>query len=442
MINFSPGRRRATLTLLVIALVGVIVIVWAYRSTDGLYSGSPRHEITNRSFAQRTGSYFSPPPVNPLQAPDVTEIPIPGFPTGNAIWGATGRDDRGHIWFGVSERSGTHSARLYEYIPETGETINRGDVIAELNRLGLQQEEGKRQSKIHSKIIQADDGFLYFSSMDEQGEKGDGSVLPTWGSHFWRILPGEHVWEHLFSAPEGLIAVSGVGRWIYALGYWDHVLYQYDSVTGLLRKKNVGSVDGHISRNFIADERGHVFVPKLLRARFGDNQDDPKGLLVTALVEFDRNLDELGATPLVHYANDEEPHDNLGILGSVYFADKSIIFVTHLGYLYRISPSLDGPSLVDGLGWFHPEGTAFTPALFTYEGKHLLVGIGRRKREFAWLVYDLSTNSSVAIPFAPNGGVFGSNTRDDRGRFYVAGRRRTEGPKRHMPVLLQLQIKQ
>lgn len=69
--------------------------------------------------------------------------------------------------------------------------------------------QGEEQIKIHSKIIQMDDGWLYFTSREETGERADGSQLPRWRSHFWRYSPSADHWEHLFSAPEGLIAVSG-----------------------------------------------------------------------------------------------------------------------------------------------------------------------------------------------------------------------------------------
>ena len=69
--------------------------------------------------------------------------------------------------------------------------------------------------------------------------------------HFWRYKPSADHWQHLFAAPEGLIAVSGVGRFVYALGYWGHILYQYDTHTRESRQIRVGSEGGHISRNLI-----------------------------------------------------------------------------------------------------------------------------------------------------------------------------------------------
>ena len=42
------------------------------------------------------------PAATPAPPPAVTMVPIPYFNGANAIWGATGQDARGHIWFGVT----------------------------------------------------------------------------------------------------------------------------------------------------------------------------------------------------------------------------------------------------------------------------------------------------------------------------------------------------
>ena len=63
--------------------------------------------------------------------------------------------------------------------------------------------------------------------------------------------------------PEALIAVAVGDRYAYALGYFGHVLFQFDTATRDVKRIPVGSVGGHVSRNFIADYRGHAFVPRL-----------------------------------------------------------------------------------------------------------------------------------------------------------------------------------
>ena len=107
--------------------------------------------------------------------PDATVVPLPYFEGAHAIWGATGQDSRGHIWFGVTTGGLTpNSAHLIEYVPETGRFTDRGDVVGELRRAGRLRA-GEAQAKIHSKIVQGPDNFVYFASMDEEGENADGS---------------------------------------------------------------------------------------------------------------------------------------------------------------------------------------------------------------------------------------------------------------------------
>lgn len=73
---------------------------------------------------------FARPPAEPLRVPEISPIELPAFPGACAIWGARGRDDRGHMRFGVSaageERS---SAHLLEFDPDSRALVDRGDVL-------------------------------------------------------------------------------------------------------------------------------------------------------------------------------------------------------------------------------------------------------------------------------------------------------------------------
>ena len=385
-------------------------------------------------FARRTGSFFSPAPTEPYGLPQVVELWTPPLKDDAAIWGATGRDVHGRIWYGVSTGN---SARLFELDPNTNESFARGDVLTSLKSLGL-YEEGMSQTKIHTRIVQADDGFLYFASMDEHGEAVDGSRLPDHGSHIWRLKPGGQSWEHVQAVPEALIAMSGGGRWVYALGYFGHVLYQLDTQTSEVRSTRIGSVGGHASRNFLADPRGHAYVPRMM--------SNDEGTFAATLVELDATLRELGETPLKHYfAGDPRTDRSHGITGAVYLADESMVFTTHLGFLYRIVPQQEGPAEVMPLGWFHPDGSAEAESLFTYAGRRYLLGVARRQgKPYQWLVYDLISRSSRAVdlrlvdlitPPRKNTLLFGSMTRDDLGRFYIVGRYHRNGIE---PLILQV----
>ncbi|MCE9544647.1 MAG: hypothetical protein K8T25_03895 [Planctomycetia bacterium] len=390
---------------------------------------------------RRTGSYFEPTREDRTGRPEVVEIAVPNTYGSNAIWGATGRDALGRVWYGVTESWGEFpSAHLFQLDPATLQSADMGDVVSQLQRAGIARQ-GERQQKIHSRIVQADDGFLYFASMDEAGEKEDGSQLPTWGGHLWRLRLSDYHWEHLAATPEALLAVGTSGKLVYALGYFDHVLYQFDTRTSKLRSVRVGAVEGHTTRNFLVDGRGHAFVPRLSAAPPGSSalaidsaaagaKPPPP---VASLVEYDADLQEIGRTPLQYYANPaESPAMCHGIVGLCDLADGSLVMVTHVGYLYRVTPSASGPAQVTPLGWFHPQGTSYTPSLFTPDGSRYLLGLGQRgKGPFQWLSFDLTTGRSqaanvvIADLFTPPRQdmiVYGSMTTDFQGRFYMAGR--------------------
>lgn len=418
-------------------------------------TGNRPGQIQSKGDERSWGPFFQDPPADPFALPRVEQIPIPEFPGSYAIWGATGRDDLGHIWFGVSSDGvPTPSAHLFQYRAASRQLTDWGDAVGQLQRSGLHRE-GESQMKIHSRIVMADDGYLYFASMDEHGESAASDRPPTWGSHLWRMKPQGGPWEHLRAVPEGLIAVSCTGRLVYALGYYDHMLYQYDTQTGQFRQVKVGSVGGHISRNFVSDYRGHVYVPRLREASVEDKKAAAAAGakapdILTTLVEFNGELEELRETPLDHYGADR-PGASHGIIAFTYLVNRWIVVATHKGFLYMIAPQGQGPAAVTPLGWFHPEGATYTPALFSFAGRRYLLGIAQRGGgRFDWLVYDLRTRSGHAeplqLPQLSRRGqekdllLYGSTTRDNQGAFYLAGRYIEMPEFRKRPVLLRLQV--
>lgn len=372
------------------------------------------------TYEELTGSLFTPPAGDPLRAPKVRVLQAPDFTGATAVWGSTGRDRRGNIWFGFSASGDGGSARLYQFDPEGDTWRDHGSVTDQLKALGRYRP-GEGQVKIHSRIVAAGDGLLYFASSDEEGEKEDGSAQPRWGGHLWRIDPASGKWQHLLAAPEALIAVAGVGRYVYALGYWDHVLYQYDTLIGTTKRKLIGSVGGHISRNLVADARGHAFVPRVRRAA--------NGALSAALVELDSELREIAATPLDAYLGKGAPEGNHGITGLAYIRDGRILFLTARGFLYSIAPpnpKAPGQARkVRALGWIHPKGEAYAASLFSLGDSASIAAISAGPRGYDWVVTDLSTGVAAAFPIDAQGLkevlLYGSISRDNRGRAYAVG---------------------
>jgi len=389
-----------------------------------------------RSAAQRLGAVYTNVPQQ--LKPRISRISLPEDLSGIAIWGATGRDDDGNLYFGVST-SGKDTASLWKLSPGSTQLTRAGDVDSALRRSGAYRS-GERQLKIHSKVFEADDGWIYFSSMDETGEKADGSVHPKWGGHLWRLTPSNGRWEHVFQSRQALIAVAGSGRWIYALGYFDHVLYSYDTQTGTARDAVVGSVGGHISRLFMADIYGHAYVPRVTRQPDSDEY-------AVSLVQFSPDLTEIAATPIDHYEVTPDS-ESLGISAYTHLRDGRIVFATSSGHLYEITPLEKQTAKVKSLGWFHPEGKALTTGLFTFAGRQYLVGVAQRTGKAAnWVTYDLQKlQSFVAESFSgiellqePKLNIYGTLTRDDLGNFYLVGRRR--GTKGREPVILRVTVR-
>ena len=327
------------------------------------------------------------------------------------------------------------TAYLFQYDPITEKSVLQGDVLSQLKRVNIYRQ-GMGQSKLHSKFYQAEDGYLYFSSFDEKGETSE--INPTWGGHLWRKLPQSVEWEHILSSEDALIAVNTDGRFVYALGYWDHVLYQYDTVTQRINKVTVGSVKGHISRNFLVSQNGHVFVPKV---EFSANNT-----LIANLNEYDSALNLVAAAPLEHYLYDNK-HSQHGIVSYINMKNGDIYFVTAVGALYKISQTSNNRHQVSFEVFLSEtdEVGGYFPSLFSLNGENFLGALGRlpNSKRYSWLVYETSTKT-IAIDDVKSVDnkklLYGSVTRDNLGNLYVVGLDQSNRSK-HQPMILQLSYK-
>jgi hypothetical protein len=358
----------------------------------------------------------------PGPAPTVHVLTPPDFWGSYAIWGSVGVDPKGHVWMGMTtqdERAG--SAHLYEYDPAADAFEDRGDVLDELKRLGLARP-GERQMKIHSRIVYGADGYQYFASMDESGEADDGSKLPVWGGHLWRRGP-TGAWEHLLATREALFAVASGGPFIYTVGYFNHVLYQFDTRTKKVQSVTVGAAGGHVSRNFFADDRGHAFVTRITYARPAPPQ--------ARLVEYDADLKEVGVSPLREYF-DRDVMESHGIVAIHPDGHGGWFFTTSRGRLYQEQPSETGPATVTDLGWFSPNGARYIASMFRDETTGMLYGAAMPDGDGAlapeWITRIPGGEGTIApLPYGtapqfPHGALlYGSMARDPQGRMYVVG---------------------
>jgi hypothetical protein len=401
--------------------------------------------IPLRSFDVKTGTKFTHLPSNPFSAPTLEQIPItiPKHAENvDAIWGASGRDDEGNIYFGVSTHgiskklgNDSRTAYLYQYNPVTEETLLQSDVITELKRAGLYRE-GMGQNKLHSKIYQANDGYLYFSSFDEAGE--DEGINPTWGGHLWRKRPHLLQWEHVLSTAEALIAVNTNGRYVYTLGYWDHVLYQYDTKTSQIKRLVVGSVSTHISRNFIVDENGHVYVPFLKENDYNE--------IEAYLNEYNPDLRLINSYPMPSYQAKKIKHHH-GIIGYTSMVNGDIYFTTAEGGLYQllITKVADKKLVYKGDMYDNGNTDTYIPSLFSYSGTDFVLGVSRIKNlGFNWIIHDVNTGTALITKIDTMKlsiiNTFGTLTKDETGDFYIVGNQKIKGISGYQPLLLKMHV--
>lgn len=400
----------------------LVVLMAACNNAKELDPNSVNLGDAGAKFKTLNDKHFKPPSLSTISGDYVN--------TGASVWGAHGRDRLGRIYFAVSNyKDYNASSFLYQYDPRSNQITPQSDALTELKR-NNQFMDGMSQNKLHSKLFQAEDGYLYFSSFDETGESS--TKNPTWGGVFWRKKPESIEWEYLFSTEEALIAVNSNGRFVYALGYWGHVLYQYDTQKDAVRKIKVGSVPGHISRNFLVTNNGHVFVPKI---------SGPTDLMVE-LIEYDEKLFQVNTFRLNEYWN-TNANDNHGIVSYVQLKNGSTLFLTSTGNLYEIVQMESDRSKVNSLGPISDTGEkAYVSSLFSPDGEEMLVGLGRNEgaAQYQWYLYNIPSKTLVSYPVKDidlnKHLLYGSLTSDNDGDFYIVGSNRQNSEK-HRPIVLK-----
>ncbi len=392
-------------------------------------------EFPTRSLENRVGTIFTKLPDDLLKPPVLEQIHLPEQDSIDAIWGATGRDDEGNIYIGTSSHGGNYgSSFLYQYNPLTEQIISQSDTVTQLKYNNVYRQ-GMRQNKLHSKFYQANDGYIYFSSFDEGGESN--GVNPKWGGNLWRKKPHSKNWEHLLATDEALVAVNTNGRYVYALGYWDHVLYQFDIKTSKINRVIVGSVEEHVSRNFIVDELGHAYVPRLTINDFNE--------IETYLNEYDEKLNLVTSYPIPNYLSNNMT-DHHGIIGYTSMKNGDIFFTSSEGGLYQIKAFTKGQSKLKYHGMMHPDGSAYIPSLFSTDGEDILIAFARKRinsklKPFERIIYDV--NSAIAINQSLNINglnkvlLYGNLTKDNLGNAYIGGWHRTKKTQKHTPLLFK-----
>jgi hypothetical protein len=354
------------------------------------------------------------------------------------------------MYFGVSAADvDDPTARLFRYAPKEERFEDLGSVNNQLDRLKLRKTDPfpETQMKIHSKIFDAGDGRIYFSSQDEHEESSDGSKNALFGGRLFSMDINSKQWECPLATSEGLIATAAGPRYVYCLGYFGHVVYQYDTKKRSVRSIALGTYRGHASRNLFIDHREHCYAIRLKEYSGSETSgvstiNDVR--VRASLVELDTELGEAAEWPL----DDYQPSDSLdshGITGFAKLTDGNIVFVTHSGALWRLVVG-GKSSKLERLGWVHPEGPAACESLFAPTGKDYVMGFTQlASGPYEWFVFDLKNKRSTILRLSmdsrdtlsqPTLLVYGCDTLDDAGRVYVTGWKRSGND--FVPVVFQL----
>lgn len=106
----SWGAAVRPLLFLAISVPAVVI----FASSSGCSESNPSRGVEAlRPVDLRTGTRFLP--TNSFDAPLIQRVQLPTPGDGDAVWGATGRDDRGRIYVGVSSHGdGRQTAHLYQ----------------------------------------------------------------------------------------------------------------------------------------------------------------------------------------------------------------------------------------------------------------------------------------------------------------------------------------
>ncbi|MDT0593572.1 hypothetical protein [Glaciecola petra] len=390
--------------------------------------------VAERSLEQKIGTTFEKVQDKHFKAPNFEYLDLALTSDGAAIWGAMGIDDKGRFYFGVSTYSSYHdTAFLYQYNPKTKTLQAQSDVISQLKHNQVYRD-GMSQNKLHSKFYQANDGYIYFTSFDETGESVSKGITPIHGGHFWRKKPNSENWEHLLATKEALIALNTDGRFIYALGYWGHVLYQYDTLSKRFNRTNVGAFPGHISRNILVNSDGSIFVPQV--------QKNPDNSINSYLVEYDSELNITDRHEMDHYMYAGK-HSDHGITSFTQMKNGEIYFATGTGALYHIQKIANNKHdlvFVDFMSDTAEQGN-YISNLFSIDGYGFLVGLWQKHntRVHRWFIHEVTSGITVSYSVSDKIGepiLYGSHTKDNNGHMYMVGVDVTDRSK-HYPVIIK-----
>lgn len=367
---------------------------------------------------------------------NIAFIEYPGFPEGHSTWNDIGYNARyNSVYIGVTNHH--DKVGLYEYHTSENEMKLHG-FIDEMAHLRPFQWQGK----IHSKFIAAPDGTMYFST--DGGESREEYLMNHphgYGGGFfmkWEPSSGQLTNLGMGLRYESIkdIDIDPETGIIYGITYPQAHFLVYDPAKNNLR--DMGRLaSSHVPRVLFTDWWGNCYYVDW-RQRLV-KYDKEKGVLLFAdesLPAFPNTPGAMIITGITAYAKDEK--------------NKVIYLVTYGAKVLAFYPSKEGIGRVEDLGGVIDTGNdapwePYVPNLNIGDnGKlyYIIGGHGNFVKKDKTLFVELDPESGkrsvlFEYPVSEMAEATGSDTKDEEGNLYFAGRKDINGGPDSVPFLIK-----
>ncbi|WP_460639823.1 hypothetical protein [Larkinella harenae] len=364
-------------------------------------------------------------------------IPYGGFPDAHSTWDDIGYSNRfGKVVVGVTNH--VDKIMLYDYDVTTGKMTNHGS-LADRGHLRPFQWQGK----IHSKIIEGKDGYMYFSTDGGESREEYFMEHPSGyaGGFFMKWHPAT---DDLVNLGMGMqyesvkdIDIDPVSGKLFGVSYPQVHFLVYDPAKNNM--KDLGRLgSSHVPRVLFTDWWGNCYYVDW-RQRLVKYQTAQDTLLFAreSLPAFAGTPGDKIVTGITAYAKDQK--------------NNVIYLITYGAKIVAFYPQKDGIGRVEDLGGVadsRPDVKPYGPyvpnlnigdngKLYYFVGGH---GNFLIKDRTVMMEFDPKTRKHTVIyeyPVDQLSEATGSDTKDKFGNLYFAGRRNLDSNDRSEPFLIK-----